>query len=70
MRDSTGRFLRYPAIASALRQVTHSAGWYISQDMKHENKTDYEEVRNEVINSFDELVRAIDATLKNAPKRL
>ena len=70
LRDSTGRFLRYPAIASALRQVTHSAGWYISQDMKHENKTDYEEVRNEVINSFDELVRAIDATLKNAPKRL
>ena len=70
LRAATGRFLRYPEIASALREVTHSAGWYISQDMKHETKTDFEEARNDVTASFDKLVAAINITLNDAPKRL
>lgn len=70
LRAATGRFLRYPAIAAALRDVTHSAGWYISQDMKHETKAQYEEARNDVRTSFSKLISAIDETLKLAPKRL
>ena len=70
LRGATGRFLRYPAIAAALRDVSHSAGWYISQDMKHETKTEFEEARNDVTASFSKLISAIDETLKLAPKRL
>jgi hypothetical protein len=70
LRGATGRFLRYPTIASALRDVSHSAGWYISQDMKHETKAEFEEARNDVTASFGKLIAAIDETLKRAPKRL
>ncbi len=70
LRAATGRFLRYPSIASALRDVAHSAGWYISQDMKHETKADFEEARNDVTTSFGKLISAIDETLKSAPRRL
>lgn len=70
LRGATGRFLRYPAIAAALRDVTHSAGWYISQDMKHKTKSEFEEASNDVTTSFAKLIRAIDETLKLAPKRL
>lgn len=70
LRGATGRFLRYPPIASALRGVSHCAGWYISQDMKHESKAEFQEARNDVTASFDKLIAAIDETLKHAPKRL
>ena len=70
LRTATGRFLRYPEIASALREVTHTAGWYISQDMKHKTATDFEEARSDVNNSFEKLIKAIDVTLKSAPNRL
>lgn len=70
LRGATGRFLRYPTIASALRDVSHSAGWYIAQDMKHETKAEFEEARNDVTASFGKLIAAIDETLKHAPKRL
>lgn len=70
LRGATGRFLRYPAIAAALRDVIHSAGWYISQDMKHETKEQFEEARKDVTTSFSKLISAIDETLKLAPKRL
>ena len=70
LRAATGRFLRYPNIASALRDVTHSAVWYLSQDMKHETKTEYEKARKDVTSSFSKLIVAIDDTLKTAPKRL
>src|SRR4051794_14672317 len=55
LRAATGRFLRYPAIAAALRDVTHSAGWYIAQDMKHETRAEFEEARNDVTSSFSKL---------------
>ena len=42
LRASTGRYLRYPEITKALREVTHSAGWYIARDMKHETREEYE----------------------------
>ena len=70
LRGSTGRFLRYPTIAAALRDVTHSGGWYISQDMKHDTRAEFEEARNDVTTSFSKLISAIDETLKSAPKRL
>ena len=70
LQGATGRFLRYPSIASALRDVSHSAGWYISQDMEHETRAEFEEVRNDVTASFGKLIAAIDETLKHAPKRL
>jgi len=39
---------------------------------RHENETkaEFEEAKNDVINSFNKLIASIDATLKNAPKRL
>ena len=70
LRGATGRFLRYPSIASALRDVSQSAGWYISQDMKHESKAEFEEARKDVTASFGKLIAAIDETLKHAPQRL
>ena len=71
LRVATGRYLRYPLIVAALREVTHSSGWFISQDMKHETKAESEEARNDVSNRFGKLVAAIDQTLKKAPhKRL
>ena len=70
LRGATGRFLRYPTIAAALRDVTQSASWYISQDMKHEKKAEFEEARNDVTTSFAKLISAIDETLRLAPKRL
>jgi len=70
LRGAIGRFLRYPTIASALRDISHSASWYISQDMKHETKADFEEARNDVTASFGKLIAAIDETLRNAIKRL
>lgn len=70
LRGATGCFLRYPTIAASLRDVTHSAGWYISQDMKHETRELFEEARNDVTTSFSKLISAIDETLKLAPKRL
>jgi hypothetical protein len=70
LRGATGRFLRYPEIASALRDVSQSAGWYISQDMKHESKAEFEEAKNDVTVSFGKLIAAIDKTLKHAPNRL
>lgn len=70
LRGATGRFLRYPTIVAALRDVTHSADWYISQDMKHETKEQFEEARSSVTTSFSKLISAIDETLKLAPRRL
>lgn len=70
LRAATGRFLRYPSITSALRDVTHSAGWYISQDMKHETHAEFEEAQKDVTNSFRKLIDAVDETLKSAPRRL
>ncbi|ACT48288.1 hypothetical protein [Methylotenera mobilis] len=70
LRGATGRFLRYPKIAAALREINHSAGWYIAKDMKHETKTEFEEARNDVSSSFSKLIVAIDETLKNASNRL
>ena len=70
LRAVTGSFLRYPSIASALRYVTHSSAWYIAQDMKHETKDEFEEARNNVINSFEKLIRAIDEALKSAPRKI
>jgi hypothetical protein len=70
LRGATGRFLRYPSIAAGLRGVIHSASWYISQDMKHQTKSEFEEARNDVSTSFSKLISAIDETLKLAPKRL
>ena len=70
LRSATGRFLRYSAIATALRDFNHASGWFYSQDMKHETKAESEEARNDVSNCFKKLVAAIDETLKSAPKRL
>ena len=70
LRTATGRFLRYPRIASALRDVAQSASWYISQDTKHETKAESEKTRSDVTKSFDKLIAAIDETLRSAPRRL
>ncbi len=70
LRDATGRFLRYPAIAGTLRDFNHAAGWFFSQDMKHETPAESNEARSDVTNSFNKLIAALDETLRSAPKRL
>jgi hypothetical protein len=70
LRTASGRFLRYDSIASALRDLENAAGWYISQDMKHENRAEYEKSRSNVNDSFKKLVRACDETLRKAPRAL
>ncbi|HMU63347.1 MAG: hypothetical protein U1E82_02110 [Nitrosomonas sp.] len=70
LRGATGGFLRYPEIAAALREISHSAGWYISQDIKNESRAEFEEARNDVTASFGKLIAAIDKTLKHASTRL
>lgn len=68
IRAASGRFLRYPLIASALRDLENVAGWYIHQDMKHETSEDFKIARADVDDCFKKLVVACDATLKrNAP---
>jgi hypothetical protein len=70
LRAATGSFLRYRAVAEALRDLNHAAGWYIAQDMKHESKAEFEEARRNVTDGFAKLIAACDETLKSAPKRL
>jgi hypothetical protein len=70
LRAATGSFLRYPNIASALRDVTHSSAWYIAQDMRHETRAEFEDAQNSVKTSFEKLVTAIDEALKNAPRKI
>ncbi len=66
IREATGRFLRYDKVARALRELEHAAGWYISQDMKHETSEEYKKARSDVSESFKALISACDETLKSA----
>jgi len=70
LRDTTGRFLRYPEVAEALRDITQSTAWCISCGMKHESQEEMKEARQDVTVSFGKLVVAIDEALKNAHNRL
>ncbi|MEF8756380.1 MAG: hypothetical protein V5B60_20980 [Accumulibacter sp.] len=70
IREATGRFLRYEKVARALRDLEHAAGWYISQDMKHETSEEYKKARSDVSESFKGLILACDETLKSAPNGL
>jgi hypothetical protein len=70
LRVSTGSYLRYPSIAKALREVTHFIGWYIAKDKKHDTSEEYEKARKELTENFQLLVKAINTTLRDAPKRL
>lgn len=68
LRAASGRFLRYEPIASALRELEIAAGWYISSDMRHENRAEYEVARSDVSEGFNKRISALDETLKTAPK--
>lgn len=70
IREATGRFLRYDKVARALRDLENAAGWYISQDMKHETAEEYKKARSDVSESFKAFILACDETLKNAPNGL
>lgn len=70
LRTASGRFLRYDSIASALREMENAAGWYLSEDMKHENRAEYEKARADVNDAFKKLIRACDETLRRAPRAL
>jgi hypothetical protein len=58
---ATGRFLRYEAVASSIRDLHHAAGWYISRDMQHESKAEFEQARADLLSGFRKLVLACDA---------
>lgn len=70
LRAATGRFLRYGHIASALRDLENAAGWYISEDMRHDSKAEYEQARADISEGFRKLIVACDEALKSAPKGL
>jgi len=56
IRVATGRFLRYEKVARALRELEHSAGWYVSQDTKHESSEEFKKARNDVSETFKALI--------------
>ena len=60
LRIATGKFRRYPEVLQALRELNHNAGWYFSQDMKHETKEKYNEARSDLEKSFNRLIAACD----------
>jgi hypothetical protein len=70
VRAATGRFLRYKSVASALRDLENAAGWYMSQDMKHESRAENEKARSEVDEAFQRLTVACAETLRSAPNEL
>lgn len=70
LRTASGRFLRYDQIAGPLRDLEKAAGWYISEDMKHDSRSEYEQARVDVSEGFRKLIVACDDVLKNAPKGL
>lgn len=70
VRTASGRLLRYKEVSQALRELENAAGWYISEDMRHETKLEYEKARLDVQMAFDNLVAACDRTLKKAPDAL
>jgi hypothetical protein len=70
LRTASGRFLRYESVASALRDLENAAGWYISQDMKHDSRAEVEKARADVNDSFKKLIQACDETLRKAPRAL
>jgi hypothetical protein len=64
LRDDAGRFRRYPEIMQALRDLNHYASWYFSQDMKHDTKEEFNEAKNDLLNSYKILINAIDKIVK------
>jgi hypothetical protein len=67
LHAARGRFLRYDAVAEALGLLHNTTGWYVAQDMKHENRMEFEEARNDVVDSYRKLLNASDAVLKRHP---
>ena len=68
LRVAAGRFRRYPAVAQSIRCLSHDAGWYFGKDMKHESKEEYEEARNNLLESYSSLIKACDEAL-GRPKK-
>lgn len=60
LRIAAGKFRRYPEVLQALRDLSHSAGWYFSQDMKHETTEEFNKVRADLEESFNALIAACD----------
>lgn len=63
IRNSAGRFMRYPGVSKAIRELSHCAGWYFSQDMKHEGKEQYEEARADLERAYRGLVAECDKAM-------
>lgn len=64
LQSAIGRFRRYPEVTKALRLVLHDAGYYFQKDMKHESKADFEEVKNNLEESYQTFLEACDGVLK------
>lgn len=67
LHAAAGRFLRYSEVAAALRELHHTAGWYVTQDMKHETRQEFEQTRKDVLDAHKKLLAACDAVLKRHP---
>lgn len=67
---ASGRFLRYQRVSTALHKLVNSAGWSISQDMKHESTEEFQKTRAELDADFRELLAACDQALQHVHKRL
>lgn len=61
--NAMGRFRRYPELHEALRLVFHDAGWYFSRDMKHENKEEFSEAKENLLLSYKGFLKACDKVL-------
>ena len=70
VRRATGRFLRYKDVTAALHKLGNSAGWFFSQDMKHQSSKEFKEAKSDVEQDFRKLLRTSDEALRHVHKRL
>ena len=68
IREAPGHFLRYDNVSNALRNLVNAAGWYIREDMRFESRKEHEQARDDVSNSFKELIAACDEALKKSTR--
>lgn len=64
LASAIGRFRRYPNVLQALRLVQNDAGWYFSQDMKHDSRASYDEARSNLEESYQKFIKACDEVLQ------
>ena len=67
LKAATGRFRRYPAVLSALRDFNHAAASFYQVDRRTGTTKEYDEWATSLDTAFNALLRASDAAT-NRPR--